>query len=262
MYLSAERPERSVGRLYGDEGKLNVTVEGAQPVMAALPYMGVSGALLVSTVILPKDPQWAKVTKLILAAGGAGMAITGLISAFRTAKAMRPAGPVAPGAVPGSQMVPNLAEAKLKELIKIDFDPSQPETGGTTRSLFSDQEFEATVVNDSGKTYSFYPGIAAFDSDQTLRWRTPALQRQIVTLGPGESKTMGSAARAALAKKPEHEPVFKVPSSAAPWTWNTYSVEVELYRSRDDAQPFMTERIPIVYGYYGWPNAEPQAKRA
>lgn len=258
MYINMAGTGRALGgrnHLGQDKPEIPVRVEGAEPVMAALPYMGVAGTLLAGTAVLPKDQEWAKIAKLVLAAGGAASAIVGVAVALKTKKALQPTGPMAPGAVPSGQQVPDLAPGRLAELLKIDFDREQRETGGTTRSLFVDQEFEATIKNDSNKTLSFYPGIAAFDSGQKLRWRTPALQRQMVTLGPQESRTIGTKARASQAKKPDNEPIFRVPSSAAPWAYNTYSIEVELYRSRDEAKPFMTERIPIVYGYYGWPNA-------
>ena len=254
MYLNVAGPGRSMGRISGngDDKKLDVKIEGAEPVMAALPYMGVSAALLTGTFLLPKEEQWAKVTRLVLAAGGAGAAIVGVVSALRTKKALQPVGPISAAVPPKDQEVPKVGAGRLEEMLKIEFDKLQPTTGSTTRSYFKNQYFEAKVTNDSGRTLTFYPGVAIYSGDGKLYYQTPPLQRKAVTLVPGTSKAMGTPELAQVAKKPDVEPLFMIPSAMIDYDPHTYAVEIHLFRNRDDGEYFMkSESIPIKYSWIG-----------
>lgn len=254
MYLNVAGPGRGLaGRSHLGQDKpsvhIHVDPEPFKPVMTALPYMGVSAAMLMGTALLPKDEPWAKTTRLVMAGAGTVSAIVGVIAALRTAKAISaPSGPIAASAPPQGQEVPKVSPGKLSEMLAIGFDPLQPKTGGTTRQMFANQYYEASIKNDSDKTLTFYPGVAIFDSDGKLVYATPTIQRQSVTLAPGESKAMGTPELADQAKKPENEPIFLVPSGVIYWTPQTYAVEIQLFRKRADSEYFMTtESIPIKY---------------
>ena len=256
MYLNVAGPGRSMGRISGngdDKSKYPpIKIEGSEPVMAALPYMGVSAAFLTGTFLLPKEEQWAKVTRLVLAAAGAGSAIVGVVAALKTKKALQPKGPLSEAVPPKDEEVPKVGAGRLEEMLKIDLDPQQPRTGGSWRNLWSDQYYEATVKNDSNQTLTFYPGIALFNDEGKLVHRTPMLQRKSVTLEPRASKQMGTPDLAKLAKRPDEEPIFLIPSGVVAFTPQTYLVEVELYRTRDDGEAFMrTGNIPIKYAWVG-----------
>jgi hypothetical protein len=149
----------------------------------------------------------------------------------------------APPTVPPARSehpVPVLAPGPLVRSFTLSLIPSQPNTGGTTRQMWADQDWEFVIRNETASPYSVYSGISIYDEGSQLLWKSslidPVYGRKLTDLAPG------SAAPVILKS---HSLDFRsLPSSVA--------VQVDLFRNRDDSTPFMSsEAIPIKMSYIG-----------
>jgi hypothetical protein len=146
---------------------------------------------------------------------------------------------VPPATVPANQQAPAMAPGPAARAFTLSFPPSQPNTGGTTRQMWSDQDWEYVLRNETGSQVSFYTGVAIYDEGNQLIWKSPAIDpvygRKLVTVGAGQAlntiqKSQGLG--------------FLIPKSVA--------VEIQLFRNRDDANPYLTsEAIPIKMSFIG-----------
>ena len=181
------------------------------------------------------------VAQPILAIGGIGVGIASLIVLFSgTAEAAVPEKPpveIAPSVVPPEEQVPDLPPGQLSLFINAALDPAQPRTGGNTRSLFTDQEFEFSLRNDSNAKLSFFVGLTMVAQGQEVVFETQRLQRKLITLGPNDSMVERLTAPSATS-------FILVPQ--------TLAVEVNLYRNRDDVVAFRrSDAIPIKFSFIG-----------
>lgn len=146
---------------------------------------------------------------------------------------------VPPANVPEKLQPPKLAPGPLARMITLSLVPSQPNTGGTTRQMWSDQNWEFVVRNEGLGPLAFYSGISIYDEGSTLVWKSPPVDpvygRKLINLAPGQDADVIQKSASVG---------FVIPRSV--------SVEVDLYRNRDDATPFMTsETIPIKMNLIG-----------
>lgn len=197
---------------------------------------GVAATMFFSRDFFKED----SIAQPILAIGGIGAGIASMIVLFSgTAEAVTDEPPVIvpPPIVPPEQQIPDLPPGQLALFINAALDPTQPRTGGNTRSLFTEQEFEFSVRNDADRTLSFFVGLTVVDSDQVEVFNTAPLQRKLITLNSGEAKVERLS-------MPNASQFITLPQ--------TMSVEVELYRNRDDAQNFRrSDAIPIKFSFIG-----------
>jgi len=149
--------------------------------------------------------------------------------------------------VPAVEQVPQLPAHDLRDMIDIQIDPSQPNTGGYYRQVGFPQAFETVLRNKSQQTLSFFVGTQVWRGADLL-WETPnepgATQgcsdwfpsnfgRQKITLKPGEEKVVCVAAPAST--------VF-IPSIVG--------VKFVFYREGDDLTSFLssTGLLQIAWG--------------
>lgn len=149
-----------------------------------------------------------------------------------------PPAQIAPAKAPAGQAIPqDIPQGALSEALQVFMDPAQSRTGGTTRSLFTEQTFDVALRNDSNRTLSFFVGLSIFDSELTLLFVTPTLGRKLVTLPPG----------ARIVEQ------IVVPSlSSQILLPQTVSVEGQIFRAREDGSEVLrSDAIPIKFSFIG-----------
>lgn len=184
--------------------------------------------------LLPQD--WKPVAYIAAVAG-----ITGALYYLFSEPALEPP----PQILPTAQIAPNLqvpaiAPGPLADAMTVYVDPEQPNTGGSHRWPWGDQEYEVIVKNNLSKPFSFFVGTAINQEDEPVQWRSPAVDprygRQRIDLAPNEDRSVK----------------LKIPSSAVGITKN-YGVSFEFFRERD-ALPRdafrVSPAIPVFYSFY------------
>lgn len=203
---------------------------------------GASIATLVLSGIVPEGAQ------PFVTIGGIGLGILSLlvlfggdaVSAEEQSRRIREAPPSRP---PAGEEAPVLPPGRLVEEIVVTFDPEQPATGGTTRSMFTSQSYAVSIGNNLGRTVVMYAGLRITDGDQEKVFQTDPRLRQITTI-PTRQAVIGR-----LSVPPASG--FLRGGVITPFP-QTVSVEVELFRELFSAEPFLrSQAIPIKYSFIG-----------
>lgn len=170
----------------------------------------------------------------------AGLALSGyfLFSPVEPKPPESPTGASMPRrTVPPEEQVPQAPPGWLSNLLDIKLDPRQERTGGTTRGMFRDQEYAFEIQNYSNATLSFYAGLDIRDDAQGILFRS---QPEPASIGR-KKFTIPSGGTLA-------ETLIVPPINF--WLPQTITVTVQLFRKRDDAQPFLeSEPIPVKMAY-------------
>lgn len=226
--------------------------------IAALLGGGGVTSYLVSDVI----PESYRPIAYALAVAGVSGALYFLFTPPEPPPPPAPAPGILPAEVPAAQRVPGTAQApyptgQLAQILRVQLDPAQTAVGGTWRNKYADQDYAFSIINQGDRTLSFYVGLRILDdegspitpsTDPTFpSGRSPVAPtiygRQLVTLRPRETKSM-------TLKAPAFGGWFAVAS------FNT-TVAVELFRNRDDQEPFMVsdsisiQQVPPYYAGFG-----------
>jgi hypothetical protein len=191
---------------------------------------GLGAAAFVSAGLIPDE--WKPVAYI---AGIAGSAAS-IYFLFKQAPAPPPPSP-APGilprtAAPGTE-IPSESAGVLAENLQVALDPLQETTGGTTRSTFTQQEYSFSIRNDYGRNIQVFAGLAIYDASQNLFFSSPPLPTVI------GRKLLAIPAGGAISD------VLVAPRIVL-WLPQTVTVEIQLFRNRDDREPIVrSEAIPI-----------------
>jgi hypothetical protein len=206
--------------LAGGAGAIALAVAGslhgvAKTIATSLGIAGLAGSLYIMFSGVPKTPATPAPTP------------AGSMPALAPATAAFPA-PVWQG--------------DILRAISITMPPTQPNTGGTQRSVFTDQTYEALVRNESDQTIDFFVGANIYDEDDGVIFAsdklTPPYNRVHVTLGPKGSPTESAS--------------LKLLTPAQSLGAGNVGVSAELFRNRDDSAPFLVSNsIPILYSWIG-----------
>lgn len=213
------------GRLLKDE----LGVQTSHIPQAALTG-GLGAAAFVSASMIPED--WRALAYVLGVAGSAAS----IYFLFTPPPAPPPPSPV-PGilprtAAPGTE-VPREAAGYLAGNLEVALDPLQETTGGTTRSTFTQQEYAFSVRNDYGRNVQVFAGLAVYDSSQKLLFSSPPLPTVI------GRKLLAIPAGGAISEILVAPRIFV-------WLPQTVTVEIQLFRNRDDREPVVrSEAIPI-----------------
>lgn len=202
------------------------------------------GAGAIAIVIAGNLDGTGKVIATSVGIAGIAGAIYALFTGTPPAPPPAGAEPKAPLTIPPATApnpAPMLTPGPLARAFTINLVPSQPNTGGTTRQMWSDQDWEFVIRNETASPYSVYPGISIYDEGSQLVWKSPSVDsvygRKLVTLSPGQDAPV-------ILKSHSQFDWGRRPSAVA--------VQVDLFRNRDDSTPFMSsEAIPITMSYIG-----------
>lgn len=138
--------------------------------------------------------------------------------------------------VPPREQMPALTPGPMLQALTLFVDPDQPNTGGTRRWPWGDQEFEIIVKNEMDRPVTFFVGLVTSGEDAVTIYRSPIVDpkygRKRVTLGPGQDQ------------------IVKVKSPAPAGILKDVAVSFELFRQGEDTAPFRTsDAVPITYTY-------------
>lgn len=145
---------------------------------------------------------------------------------------------IPPRQVTPNLQVPTLPPGPLADAMTVFVDSEQPNTGGTHRWPWGDQEYEVVLKNNLSRPMSYFVGVAVSPEGGTVQWRSPQIDprygRRRVDLAPNQDASVK----------------LKVPSSAVGITKN-YGISFEFFRQGNDLTPFrVSEAIPIFYSFY------------
>lgn len=148
---------------------------------------------------------------------------------------------------PESQ-VPPWAPGQLLEAFTVFVDPDQPNTGGSRRWLYGDQNYEVIVKNESNTPITFFVGAEVYTAGATRLYRSPGPSdvkygRKKVTLAPSNQE--GNDKRV----------IVTVPELKGTWWESGYSngigVNFEFFRQGDDNAAFkVSESMPIHFSLF------------
>lgn len=240
--IARRRPALSEGGLFDIKPQINAPVSislglGSLPLSIGL--FAASGA---SFLVGSQVPNVKGITDILgIAAAGLGVAniIAGELKKPEgppPPPETRALGPDSPPRFSQELQIPVAAPGILAENLSVQVDPFQGATGGGTRNNWQAQEFEFTVRNNEPVTRAFCLGLAIYDSDQSLVYKTPV----------GPSRKCFSVGAFGVITEKLTAPAFKF------WTPRVVTVAVDVFRSMNDQAPIMTsEPIGIKVGYVG-----------
>jgi hypothetical protein len=140
---------------------------------------------------------------------------------------------ILPPTVPAGQEAPNVSPGWLAQMLMVQLDPRQDRTGGVTRSMLTDQQYAFSVRNQSNKALGFFAGLDIRDSDGAVLFKSPA---EPTVVGRKMFSIPGGGVISDILTSP---PINF-------WLPQTVTVAIQLFRRRDDAEPFMeSAAIPI-----------------
>ncbi len=231
--------------------------------LAALLGGGGVTSYLVSDVI---PESWRPVTYALAVAG-----VSSALYFLFTAPPAPPPPPISPEIppeevpiqyrVPGTYQNP-YPPGWLAQMISVELDPAQTNTGGTWRNKHADQDYAVSLRNNSDRELWFYAGLHIRDD-----WGDP-VKPPTDPLFPGGSSpavpTVYGRQLVILKGGPVTSPertksiVLKAPAlgGLTVTSYNT-TVEIQLFRNYRDTQPFMSspaisiQQVPPYYAPFG-----------
>lgn len=146
--------------------------------------------------------------------------------------------------LPSSGKQPVVPPGTMAQMFTLAMDQSQSQTGGTTRQMYSSQEYEYNLLNKTQNEYSFFVGAEVRDTpDQTILFRS----------NPDDPGVAGRK-RITIPGKGQIRPSVYVPA-LAPNTifWpQSVTVQVALFQNLRDAEPaMMSAPVTIKYAWIG-----------
>lgn len=151
-------------------------------------------------------------------------------------------GDIAPPEVPPSERAPK-SPKEVYETFVISLDSLQVNTGSIIRSMTSNQEYEFSVLNQGTTAKSVYAGLAVADEDGKILFQS-------------NPKDPGPAGRKLIDKIPPRKSVTKkltAPETGFSVIPYIVTVQVELFRNRDDQEPFLrSDAIGIKMAHPGF----------
>lgn len=223
---------------------------------ALLGGAGATAYLLSDTI-----PESWRPVSYALAVVGVSSSLYFLFTPSPAAPPPPPAPEIPPEEVPEKYRVPGTYQNPyppgwLAQMITVELDPAQTNTGGTWRNKHADQDYAVSLRNKSDRELWFYAGLKILDdwgdpvkppTDPLFPGgRSPASPtvygRQLVSLKAGEPKSI----------------ILKAPALGG-FTLTSYNttVEVELFRNYRDTEPFMrspaisVQQVPPYYAGFG-----------
>jgi hypothetical protein len=136
--------------------------------------------------------------------------------------------------VPPEKQVPKLTPAPMVQAFDIYVDPDQPNTGGSMRWPWGDQEYEVYIKNNMTKEVVFFVGVSITTGGFKVGYTSPIVDprygRKQVTLPPGKDDIVK----------------VRVPSVFSGGA--QLEIGFELFQQGNDARPFrVTDAVPITY---------------
>lgn len=144
---------------------------------------------------------------------------------------------ILPPKVDPAQEAPNVSPGWLAQMLAVQLDPRQDRTGGVTRSMFTDQEYAFSIRNQASRPLAFFVGLDIRDDEGSVVFRSKpeptVIGRKMYSI------PAGGVISSTLTAGPIN---FFLPQ--------TITVVVQLFRQRDDANPFLESMaIPIKMAY-------------
>lgn len=197
---------------------------------------GLGAAGFVSAGIIPDE--WKPLAYIVGIVGSAA-SIYFLFTPAPVAPPTPPAPGILPRTVAPGMEVPREARGLLAENLEVALDPLQETTGGTTRSTFTQQQYAFSIRNNYSRNVQIFAGLAIYDAGQNLTFSSPPLPTEI------GRKLLPIPAGGAISEVLVAPRIFT-------WLPQTVSVEVQLFRNRDDREPMIrSEAIPIKMNLVG-----------
>lgn len=203
-----------------------------------LPVAGIVGAVVGGSYLL-KDQLGIDTSKVPQAAALAGAGAASFFAADLLSEGIRPVAyilgvaglagativlfskpeepryTIPPPSLPANVQVQPAAPGAMEQRLLVALDPNQD----WNRSVFREQEFSFSAANQTRSPVAFYAGLALYDMDGKVYWRTPMIARRVVQVPALDS--VGDK--------------LSIPA-LGPGATGEYALEVQVFRNRDDDQ--------------------------